>query len=417
MTNRITIAVLGGSSSSTPDLVAALIDAAAHLPTLTLALAGRSSARLEQVAGLARRLIRSAGLDWQVTTTTEQARAISRADFVINQVRVGGLRARDYDETFPLEYGIPGDETAGPGGLANALRSLPVYLETARVIERESPDAILLQLSNPANAAISLIHQHTRVRAIGFCDQPVALVERIAGLLDVAPGRLHIDYGGLNHLGFALRVTLEGRDVTGDVINGITDTSFGVEPELIKALGVIPTSYLRIVYHPDRVVDEQRARSRSRAQDLMEIERQLYESYADSALVERPALLDKRGASRWYRGALLPLLLALTGSQPADLILIAQNGHALPDLPPSATVEISTHVSGPSVQVRPLGSLPPAIRGLIQAAIAHEELTIRAALEPSEENILAALIADPLVPNYAVAAGLVGRMRGDGVTR
>ncbi|MCU0495335.1 MAG: hypothetical protein MUD01_27415 [Chloroflexaceae bacterium] len=403
------IAVIGGSSSSTPELVATLIEGAASLPErLTLALAGRNAQRLELVANLARRMLASAGLPWAVETATEAARAISGSNLVLNQVRVGGMAARDYDESFPLAHGLPGDETAGPGGLANALRSLPAYLATARMIEREAPGATLLQLSNPANPAVALLHKETNLAVVGFCDQPVAAVHSIAQLLGVTAHELDITYGGLNHLGFVLRVRLGGRDVTGDVLERVADAkAFGVEPEVIRALGVIPTPYLRIVYHRDQVLAEQQARPASRGAALLELETRLFKTYAETGLAARPSLLDERGAGRWYRGVLLPLLAALLGAGPTKLVLVTQNGTALPDLPASATVEVSAEADAHGVRALPVGPLPPTMRGLVQAAHAYEELTLRAALEPSESNVLAALLADPLMPNAGTARALV----------
>lgn len=409
MTSHAKITVIGGSSSATPALIAALAALGAQLPPLELALVGRNAQRLALVADVARRLIAGRGLPWTVSATTELERALGGSRFVINQVRVGGMQARDYDESFPLAHGLPGDETAGPGGLANALRSLPAYLAYAQAVEREAPDATILQLSNPANPAVTLLRRQTRVATLGFCDQPVTTLAKIAALLGLPEGSVTVDYGGLNHLGFVLRVRHGERDLTAEALELVaSEQAMGIAPDVVRALGVIPTPYLRVLYHGDEVAAAQRAKTRSRASELLALEESLFAAYGDAAQAEQAALRDERGAGKWYQGVLAPLLAALLGVAPRELILIMANNGTLSDLPSDATVEAATMVDAAGLTPRPLGPLPPTIRGLIQAASAHEELVLAAALDPCERTVLAALLGDPLVRSASTARSLVG---------
>ena len=136
--NSVKVIVLGGSGIATPELVDAIVQTSERTQPVELVLVGRTIEKLEKVAAVARLF---AGEDPLLTMshTTDVEEALSGADYVINQIRVGGLKARVFDETFPQEFGLPGEETVGPGGFANASRTIPVVLEYAHLMERIAP--------------------------------------------------------------------------------------------------------------------------------------------------------------------------------------------------------------------------------------------------------------------------------------
>jgi len=197
-----------------PALAETLFDQAADLPPLELRLFGRDPRRAELIARFcssraearaearvpagARTASDSAARAIRFVAAPTLEAALTGADVVVNQVRVGGFAARSHDETFPLRFGLPGDETIGPGGLANALRSVPVALEFARQVERFAPRAPFLQLTNPMGIVVAALTRATRLSVLGVCELPQDTLERVGAFVG-ARGCLDGDYGGLNH--------------------------------------------------------------------------------------------------------------------------------------------------------------------------------------------------------------------------
>jgi 6-phospho-beta-glucosidase len=237
------IAILGGSSVGTPELVLALQRAFPAPPprALRLTLHGRTADKLEPVGRAARAL--AAGCDWlHVRHTTDLAAALDGADIVVNQVRVGGLAARADDETFPLALGMLGEETVGAGGFANAVRTIPAVLELARAIEHHAPRALLLSFTNPASLIQAAIARATTLRVIGLCDASILMRAQAAAALGRAPTDIEIDYVGMHHFSFVPRVHAAGVDVTGAMLNGLGNIAkFDMNPADIAAFGVLPT--------------------------------------------------------------------------------------------------------------------------------------------------------------------------------
>jgi 6-phospho-beta-glucosidase len=199
------VVILGGSSVGTP----ALIDALRHQPSpdghVHLLLHGRTYDKLGPVARAAAQM--AEGCEWlHVSATTNLAEALQGADYIVNQVRVGGLAARAFDETFPIPLGIPGEETVGPGGFANSLRTVPQVVKLTQEIQRHAPNALLLSFTNPASVIQYALTRTSAVRIVGLCDGPVSMAAQAAAALGADPAELTIDYVGMHHFGFITRV-------------------------------------------------------------------------------------------------------------------------------------------------------------------------------------------------------------------
>jgi 6-phospho-beta-glucosidase len=406
MTEGLKICVIGAGSTYTPELVEGLIERADALPVRELALVDIDAERLEILSEMVRRMLRAAGRDVSVTATDDRRRAIEGADFVLNQIRVGGQVARIRDEQAGRRHDVVGQETTGPGGFAKALRTIPVALAIARDVRELAPDAWMINFTNPAGMVTESLLRHGGVKVMGLCNSPFGLQVGIARSLEVEPERVRIDCVGLNHLSWVRRVFLDGRDVTETVIaRAVEQGGGGFDEELIAALGMIPSSYLRYYYHQDRILAEQREGRPTRGEEVWEIERSLLEMYRDPELCCKPPLLAKRGGAH-YSTLAVSLVAAIAGNRSELHIVDCRNGGALPDLPEAVAVEVPAVVDRHGAHPPAAGRLPFSVRGLVQHVKAYEELTIEAAVGGDERTALLALTANPLVPSFERARAL-----------
>jgi len=407
------ICVIGAGSTYTPELVEGLIERASVLPVRELALVDINRERLEILGEMARRMFRAAGQDVPVTTTDDRRQAIDGADFVLNQIRVGGQAARIRDEKTGRRHDVIGQETTGPGGFAKALRTIPVVLKIARDIRELSPDAWMINFTNPAGMVTESLLRYGGVRVMGLCNSPFGMQVEIAKALGVDPSRVCIDCVGLNHLSWVRTIFLNGEDVTEGVIDGMAASHGGEEsfdPELIRALGMIPSSYLRYFYHQQRVLADQREGRKTRGEQVWEIEQQLLEMYRDPGLCCKPPLLARRGGAH-YSTLAVSLVTAIANDTGEVHIVDCRNAGALPDLPEDVAVEIPCVIDRQGAHSITAGHLPFSIRGLVQHVKAYEELTIDAAITGEERAALLALTANPLVPSFETARDLWHNIR------
>lgn len=397
------VAVIGGGSTYTPELVEGFIRYFDDLPIAQIALMDISEERLKIVGDLVQRML--GNLPVKLVRTTNRIEAITGADFVITQMRIGGLAARALDEQIPLKHGILGQETTGPGGFAKALRTIPVMLDIARDVACYAPEAWLINFTNPAGLVVEAIMRHTESRVIGLCNVPINMQIKAANLLGVQPEQVELQYVGLNHLSWA-RVLVDGQDVTGKVL----DIEWGgrsgqIDPGYLKALGLVPNYYLRYFAHPDRVLREQLTAEETRAEYLQGVEAELLDMYADPNLSEKPKLLETRGGA-YYSTVAVQLIRAIAQDRREVHIVNTRNGLALPDLPPESVVEVPAVIGRSGAHPLVSGAMPPAIRGLAAAVKAYEELTVEAAVTGDENIAKLALVSHPLVPSWDVATAL-----------
>lgn len=388
---------------STPELIHSLLERAEDLPEVSLVLHGRSEKKLQIVGGLCQRMARRVDAGLQVKYTTDLREALAGADFVINQIRVGGLQARARDEAVAVELGVVEEETIGIVGLANALRTVPVVLQLTQEVDRIAPQAWFINLTNPCSIVIGAVRRQCHLRILGCCDQPESLAGKIAEILEVPRASLWLDYIGLNHLAWVSQVYVDGKPCLETVLARAEKLSpLGVDLQIIGAQRLIPLSSLKYYYHQDRMVQAFRMRPQTRGEELVSLERELLETYRDPQLDHLPELLHRRQAV-WYSVVLVPLLVSMIQNQVFTPILILPNENTIPELPPQAIIEAVALTDAHGPRSFALGAIPTAIKGLIQAVQTFEELAVDAVENPSEEAFLSTLLAHPLVPSYEVA--------------
>jgi len=405
------IAVIGGGSTYTPELVSGLSRERDRLEVRHLVLHDLDAERLEVVGGLARRMLEQGGFGGRLQLTGELDRALEGADVVLIQIRVGGQAARLSDETVPLACGCIGQETTGAGGFAKAMRTVPAVLEiAARARELAQSDAWIVDFTNPVGIVTRSLLDAGH-RAVGLCNVAITFQRSFAALLGVEPADLVVDQVGLNHLTWVRAVWLEDRDVLPELLEAhgkAIAADIELPTSLLGELGAIPSYYLRYFYAHDQVLREQLA-GVPRAQVVAGIERELLDLYRDPTLAEKPALLEQRGGAYYSEAAtaLIASLFADTGDvQEVDI----RNGSTLSGLQADDVVEVPARIGRQGPAPLPQPPLAPELLGLVQHVAAYERLTAEAAATRDSGLARRALLAHPLIGEYETAEALLERL-------
>jgi 6-phospho-beta-glucosidase len=412
MTQPCKVVVLGGSAVATPGLADAIVRIPNRTQPIELVLLGRDAARLDKVSFVAGLL---AGDDPLLTVShsTDTVAALDGADVVLNQIRAGGLAARVFDEAFSQDLGLPGEETVGPGGFANASRTVPVVLELARIMERVCPDATLLTFANPSSVVHYALSRYTRLYTVGMCDGPVHLIAAIAKALGATPDQLDVDYVGMHHFGWAVGVRRDGRDVLPEALAAAAQIAPDVEPAITQTIGAIPGPYHNYFFHPDRMLAK-KAGKRTRAEELLDLQDEILADYERSVQTGlKPEALAKRKA-RWYDAIVAPVLLAFAESAPhgdvaAPFILNVVNGQTAPWLPAEAIIETPVVVTHGRAKALAIGEVPPDVKALVQRNCAYEMLAVEAIIERDRAKAARALLLSPMGITYDQAVTIVER--------
>ncbi|MET7738934.1 6-phospho-beta-glucosidase [Streptomyces sp. NPDC005385] len=408
------LTVVGGGSTYTPELIDGFARLRDTLPVEELVLVDPAADRLELVGGLARRIFAKQGHPGRIVTTSDLDAGVEGADAVLLQLRVGGQAARQQDETWPLECGCVGQETTGAGGLAKALRTVPVVLDIAERVRRSNPDAWIIDFTNPVGIVTRALLQAGH-KAVGLCNVAIGFQRKFAGLLGVSPADVHLDHVGLNHLTWETGVRLggpEGENVLPKLLaehgDAVAD-DLRLPRSLVDRLGVVPSYYLRYFYAHDAVVEELRTKP-SRAAEVAEMERQLLAMYGDPALDEKPELLARRGGA-FYSEAAVDLAASLLGGGGSPYQVVnAYNRGTLPFLPDDAVIEVQAAINAKGATPLAVPAVDPLYAGLMANVTAYEDLALEAALRGGRDRVFRALLAHPLIGQYAYADTLTDQL-------
>jgi 6-phospho-beta-glucosidase len=404
------VAVVGGGSTYTPELIEGLAVRDDRIRIDDLVLLDIDPDRAEIVGGLARRMLQRLGWSGRLQISGQLDASLDGADFVIIQLRVGGQAARFVDETLPPRFGTIGQETVGAGGFAKALRTVPVVLDIAERADRlAAPGHWVVDFTNPVGIVTQALLDDGH-RAIGLCNVAIGFQRRFAARFGVAPEQVELDHVGLNHLSWIRAVKVDGVDRLPEILAADADRigeDVGVPGAVIRAMRAIPSYYLRYYYSFDSVLADQRRDGHgTRAEEVAKIERELLAMYQDTSLDEKPALLANRGGA-FYSEAAAQLIASLhDGTGDIQVVNVRNNG-ALDGLPPDAVVEIPARVDRDGAHPVSLDPLDPDMLGLVQAVKGYERLTIQAARTGDRTVALRALMANPLVRTWDLGAPLL----------
>jgi 6-phospho-beta-glucosidase len=405
------IAVIGGGSTYTPELVSGLSREREKIDVRELVLHDIDEERRDVVGGLAERMLKRQGFEGRLEITDDLDRAVDGADFVLIQIRVGGQQARLSDETVPLLCGCIGQETTGAGGLAKALRTVPVVLGIAdRVRERSADGAWIVDFTNPVGIVTRSLLDHGH-RAVGLCNVAIGFQRSFARMLGVEPKRVEVDQVGLNHLSWVRVVRLDGNDVLPELLEEHGDEiarDLGLARQLIDELGVIPSYYLHYFYSHDQVLSDQ-LEGVPRATTVAEIERELLQMYRDPNLVEKPALLEQRGGA-FYSEAAIGLVGSLAADRGDPHVVDVRNNGTIPGLADDDVIEVLSAVGAGGVTPLPQQPVAPELLGLMQHVAAYERLAAEAAVTGDRAGARKALLTHPLIGQHPLSAELVDRL-------
>lgn len=408
------LTVVGGGSTYTPELIDGFARLRDTLPIEELVLMDPATDRLELVGGLARRIFTRQAHNGTITTTTDLDKAVDGADAVLLQLRVGGQAAREQDETWPLGCGCVGQETTGAGGLAKALRTVPVVLDIAERVRRTNPTAWIIDFTNPVGIVTRALLQEGH-KAVGLCNVAIGFQRKFAALLGATPSDVHLDHVGLNHLTWETGVRLGGPDGENVLPKLLTDHGDTIAADLhlprtlLDRLAVVPSYYLRYYYAHDEVVQELRTKP-SRAAEVAAMERQLLDLYADPALDEKPELLSKRGGAYYSEAAVDLAAALLSGAGSPHQVVNTYNNGTLPFLPDDAVIEVQAAVGPAGPAPLPVPAVDPLYAGLMANVTAYEDLALDAALRGGRDRVFRALLAHPLVGQHSYADTLTDQL-------
>jgi 6-phospho-beta-glucosidase len=432
--------MIGGGGVRTPLVIHGLAQAQEVLGVTEFALYDTDPGRTEIIARLGREIVRRFGSDLQITTHNRLEEAAEGAEFVLSSIRVGGIAARARDERIAIEHGLAGQETTGPGGAAMALRTVPVTLAQARIVERLAPRAWFINFTNPAGLITQALSENTSLQVIGICDTPIELFHRIAWAIGEPYQEMEFDYAGLNHLGWVRRVFLRGQDITGRLLGDQSALrrlypADLFDPALIQTLGLIPTEYVFFYYSQRKAYENQVRAGASRGEELERLNASLFAQLknedAEQGLATYRAYLLRRNASYMkleaeagsaftvaqeeydpfetaagYHRIAIEVITGLLSNAPRMVVVNVPNRGAIDDLAAEDVVEVPCDIDRTGARPRRVGRLPDSVRGLVLAVKAYERTAIRAALERSGLLAQLALLEYPIVGQWELAGKL-----------
>jgi 6-phospho-beta-glucosidase len=407
----VKLAVIGGGSTYTPELVDGIARLSGEVKVTVLVLVDPDETRLSVVGPFSGRILRSYGHPAALICTTSLDEGLDGAGAVLLQLRVGGQAARQRDETWPLEYGCVGQETTGAGGFAKALRTVPIVLDIAEQVRRRAlPSAWIIDFTNPVGIVTRALLDAGH-RAIGLCNVAIGFQRNFAALLDVDPSRVMLDHVGLNHLTWERAAVVDGTDMLPGLIakhgDEVADHT-GLPASVLHETGAVPSYYLHYFYAHDATVERQR-REPTRAEEVARIEQELLAAYADPALTHKPDLLGQRGGA-FYSEAAVALLASLVRNTGDVQVVNVLNRGTMPFLPDEAVIEVPAVIGAAGAVPVPVAPLAPSMRGLVAHVSAYEELAVDAALRGGQRRVAGALLAHPLIGQYDLANRLADRL-------
>ncbi len=405
------VTVFGGGSTYTPELINGFIERHTSFLLDELWLMDIDAQRLEVVGGFAQRMVEARGNPFKVVLTTNQKDAVRGASYVTTQLRVGQMPARVADEYLGKRHGLIGQETTGVGGMAKALRTIPVILSIAKDMQELAvPGAPLVNFTNPSGLVTEALFRYApEVPAVGVCNVAVTTkmeilegIEKLTGQ-KIEPEAAELKTLGLNHLSWHYGFTIDGVDVWEQVMPAFLQTIQAEdEPEFdqetLKSLWMMPNYYLQYYYYTDRKLAAQEKWPPTRGQEVMEIEKDLLTYYGDRSKTTPPEDLMKRGGA-YYSTVATQLLNAHYNNLSETHVVNVRHNGAVEGWPKDWVLEMPAMVDRKGFHPLPAKPLPPVCFGLLSQVKTYEILTVEAAVHGDRKAAYQALLAHPLGPH------------------
>ena len=423
---KFSIVVAGGGSTFTPGIVLMLLDNLEKFPIRQIKFYDNDAERQEIIAKACDVIIKEKAPDINFVYTTDPETAFTDVDFVMAHIRVGKYAMREKDEKIPLKHGVLGQETCGPGGIAYGMRSIGGVLELVDFMEKYSPNAWMLNYSNPA----AIVAEATRrlrpnSKILNICDMPIGIELRMAEMLGLESRKdMVIRYFGLNHFGWWTDIRdKEGNDLMPALKEKVAKVGYNVPIEgenteaswndtFTKAKDVfavdpttLPNTYLKYYLFPDYVVEHSNP-NHTRANEVME-GREKFVFGECKAIAEKGTAKDSKLHVDDHASYIVDLARAIAYNTKERMLLIVENDGALSNFDPTAMVEVPCLVgsNGPEKIVQ--GKIPQFQKGLMEQQVSVEKLTVEAWIEGSYQKLWQAITLSRTVPSASVAKAIL----------
>jgi 6-phospho-beta-glucosidase len=444
--------LIGGGGVRTPLVIFGMNESSKRLGLDEVVLYDVDSHRASVMAELGKALVASEGGSLRIRVSSSIEDAVDGAAFVLTSIRIGGIKGRAIDERIAIRNGFPGQETTGPAGIAMGIKTAAAAIAYAKEVERNSPDAWLINFTNPVGLITQAMSHHSNAKVIGICDTPTEMFHRMAVALKADPKDVHCEYVGLNHLGWVRRVLLKGKDVTASILkdDGILENLYQAKLfdfNMIRSLGLIPTEYLFFYYSRRRALANQRTAGATRGEEIAKLNDDLlmnltdmveaghahdaltiYKEYLNrrsgsymqleasaSSAFDSSQVLDEdpfRTATGYHRIA-LDVMNALSSDEPSRVVVNVRNHGALDEVDWEDVVETPCAISRHAIVREKNGLLPKEVRGLVLAVKAYEQAAIRAAVEGSYLQARKAMLLYPAIGEWEPSEQLVSEMAAE----
>ena len=423
---KFSIVVAGGGSTFTPGIVLMLLDNLEKFPIRQIKFYDNDAERQEIIAKACDVIIKEKAPDINFVYTTDPEIAFTDVDFVMAHIRVGKYAMREKDEKIPLKHGVLGQETCGPGGIAYGMRSIGGVIELVDYMEKYSPNAWMLNYSNPA----AIVAEATRrlrpnSKILNICDMPIGIELRMAEMLGLKSRKdMVIRYFGLNHFGWWTDIRdKEGNDLMPALKEKVAKVGYNVPIEgenteaswndtFTKAKDVfavdpatLPNTYLKYYLFPDYVVEHSDP-NHTRANEVME-GREKFVFGECKAIAEKGTAKDSKLHVDDHASYIVDLARAIAYNTKERMLLIVENDGALSNFDPTAMVEVPCLVgsNGPEKIVQ--GKIPQFQKGLMEQQVSVEKLTVEAWIEGSYQKLWQAITLSRTVPSASVAKAIL----------
>ncbi len=418
------VTVAGGGSTFTPGIALMLLEERERFPIHKIMFYDNDAERQETVAKACEIYLKENAPDIEFGYTTDPETAFTGIDFVLAHIRVGKYAMRELDEKIPLKYGVVGQETCGPGGIAYGMRSIGGVLEILDYMEKYSPEAWMLNYSNPA----AIVAEATRrlrpnSRILNICDMPIDLEEKMANMVGLKSRKeMQVGYYGLNHFGWWYKIyDSEGNDLMPEIkkhvaangfADGIAETNQHIDDSwketFVKAKDVyaidpetIPNTYLKYYLYPDYVVEHSNP-EHTRANEVME-GREKTVFGACREIIEKGTAKDCGFEADAHATYIVDLACAIAENTKERFLLIVPNEGAVENFDRTAMVEIPCIVGSNGYERICQGAIPQFQKGLLEQQVSVEKLVVEAWIEGSYQKMWQALTLSKIVPSARVA--------------
>lgn len=427
MANKYSIVIAGGGSTFTPGIIGMLLDNLDKFPIRSIKLYDNDQDRQAKIGGAMEIILKERHPEINFQYTTDPKEGFTDVDFVLAQLRVGKYDMRDKDEKIPLKHGVFGQETCGPGGIAYGMRSIGGVLEIIDYMEEYSPDAWMLNYSNPA----AIVAEATRrlkpdSKVINICDMPIDLMYKMADMVGLKEWQeLDFSYYGLNHFGWFTSIKdKDGNDLLPQIKEHVSKTGFAdgigsgqhIEESWIetftKAKDVyaldpetIPNTYLKYYFYPDFVL-EHTDPNHTRVDEVREHREKDVFSMCQS-IIDAGTAKDVEIELDAHATYIVDLARALAENTKERFLLIVPNEGAVPNFDPTAMVEIPCLVGKDGFEKINQGYIPQFQKGLMEQQVSVEKLVVEAWIEGSYQKLWQALTLSKTVPSAKVAKAIL----------